>query len=383
MNHSFFQQAQLTVLNLLRWVSLACIVAYSTRYAQEINAGGDPWKTADWLINFSSGWVRRGLLGAFWSELPLNGTALLWTLFFFQVTCYLGVWYLLFRQLEGQKTDPLTWLLLVSPTFLFLFPLYDFSGGFRKEILAFLALSMLLYSHEPGLQARSAWMLGGSVLYAIAVFSHEALAFFLPIFVVTVWRLPSTWALPTALRSAATVLLTTAAAGALISAWLVPGNAEQAQRICTDWMQRGLSPSLCSGAIEWLAYDTSRVTTVLRTQWSSYMLIYAPLMLLSMVPLMQAAHTGLDRTLVLGLLFGALPLFVVAADWGRWIHIHATLCTLYLLRFPAPTRRIATSSRSLVAVLLYATLWSVPTCCAQRPGLGLLSLLPGLAPIEP
>jgi hypothetical protein len=34
------------------------------QYAAQVSAGGHPWKTGDWLINYSDGLIRRGLSGS-------------------------------------------------------------------------------------------------------------------------------------------------------------------------------------------------------------------------------------------------------------------------------------------------------------------------------
>lgn len=101
---------------------------------------GHGWKTADWLINYQGGFVRRGLIGQTIFSLgrfgnPVYIATALQTGLFAAV-----VWQA--SRLPGAR-DRLGWMILLSPL-LMLFYLYDHSGSMRKEMLGFLFLLLFV-----------------------------------------------------------------------------------------------------------------------------------------------------------------------------------------------------------------------------------------------
>jgi hypothetical protein len=112
-------------------------------YFNEMRAGGEPWKSGDWLINYQGGFVRRGALGELLLKLgDLAKFDLLWLLFVLQVAVYSLVLYLTCRIYVAVDRCKEWALVLLSPAFL-MFAFYDYLGGFRKEIIAFAAFAIL------------------------------------------------------------------------------------------------------------------------------------------------------------------------------------------------------------------------------------------------
>ncbi|WP_437586921.1 hypothetical protein [Sorangium sp. So ce1000] len=57
------------------------------------------------------------------------------------------------------------------------------------------------------------------------------------------------------------------------------------------------------------------------------------------------------------------PLYVVAIDWGRWIHVYLSMASILLLASKATIRPV---HPALVA--LYVSVWSLPHCGAHLSG---------------
>ncbi|WP_437894371.1 hypothetical protein [Sorangium sp. So ce124] len=66
-------------------------------------------------------------------------------------------------------------------------------------------------------------------------------------------------------------------------------------------------------------------------------------------PALAAAFTG--------------PLYVVAIDWGRWIHVYVSMPSILSLASKATIRPV-----HLAPVALYVSVWSLPHCGAHLSG---------------
>lgn len=145
------------------------------------------WSIGDWLINYRGGFVRRGFPGEVALDLahalhlsPVY-IVLLWQFFFYGVILYV-IW---------RLTSTIRWnlwlvLLLVSPATL-AFHVLDPTAGFRKEILLFAGLGILLLWMLQGVQHISAVIAYVTALCVVCVLSHEALMIFFPYIVGALW----------------------------------------------------------------------------------------------------------------------------------------------------------------------------------------------------
>ena len=111
--------------------------------------GIDDWVYTDWLIDYSSGFVRRGLSGevvrllSIFMPVPVAVSLLIWGIFFVLAIAYLR---LIGRSLDKINPIPLAGLLFLPS--LLPFYLYDHGAFGRKETLGFLILLWHLYLLE-------------------------------------------------------------------------------------------------------------------------------------------------------------------------------------------------------------------------------------------
>ena len=75
--------------NLISLLLAANLFYTVIRYSREITAGGNPYLTGDWLINYEGGYNGRGLFGQviLWISDAFN-INLLWTIYTAQVLLY-------------------------------------------------------------------------------------------------------------------------------------------------------------------------------------------------------------------------------------------------------------------------------------------------------
>ena len=98
----------------------------------------NPYIAADWLINYSGGFVRRGLFGEV--LLYLSNFTKISTLdltIFFPIFFYVAFLYLLFNLLKNKERNFIFLFLLFSPATL-LFSFYDPMAVGRKEVIILL-----------------------------------------------------------------------------------------------------------------------------------------------------------------------------------------------------------------------------------------------------
>ena len=94
-------------------------------YFELIKYGFNSYKTGDWLINYYSGFVRRGLIGTFFLGISklfnFFSSDLKWFIFFFQNIIYFFIFFLIQKIYLLNKPSIGALILLFSPAYI-LFP---------------------------------------------------------------------------------------------------------------------------------------------------------------------------------------------------------------------------------------------------------------------
>ena len=356
--------------------------------------GGNDWITGDWLINYDAGFVRRGLSGSLILTLSdlVDTTptlvvgvvlAVLWT-----TTCLavLVLW-------RRSQADFARLFILLSPGFL-AFEIWDFQGGARKELAIFCFLAVMLASRPRDHKARVApviWTTFFTVLPPILILTHELVAFTVPLLVVAFYLHSRDFPVRSAHKLFFYVGISVFSALALAVAILNPGTPVQRENICISLQMRGSSDIVCAGAVSWIGKTSDDVFAFIGDYADSHFLVVMYLLTAGMATLpflyfrSARSQNGFSTLGVMALAsMAVLPLFAVGADWGRWIHIVATLSTVLVLAFPsqfAPVgfslsakRGILTPSQILV-LTLYSMGWSIDHFGGNDVAPGLLRLL--------
>ncbi len=354
------------------------------------------YTTADWLINYTQGFVRRGLPG----EIILLAARAVhvpppWIVVVVQIALYAALLAIVYKLAKPLRRNMLWYSMMFSPAglaFMILAPL----NSVRKETLAPVALAVtivLVRRRVPGV-ALSVIL---TSLLAALVLSHDALFCCFPyIFAAVAVGTRSA-------KYAAKVM----AAPYLIAALLIGvvtrhrGDMAIAMRVCKSvggrWINADDYRNLCAGAIRHLGWtiSMSREEELANLQ---YWPLYAGLLLLSLAPFVIALVLlyRKDRlrlevkviawTAALCALLSA-PLFYLTIDWGRWIEMQV-LCLLLMILFAAqrahsflpdakakplgegrPWRSVL-----LAAVFVYCTCWTLPVLGMQPVRFGYMEL---------
>lgn len=303
----------------------------------------DPWLTGDWLINYQGGFVRRGLAGQifFWLA-QLTGANQVLLIIGFQILMYFLLLANTYRLAIHSYLSALTTAIIFSPAFV-VFPALDPQGGFRKEII-FLALFAWLCSHivfANKIQGKLPLLLGVAAFLLIP--SHEMLAIYLPYLICPLILYekglgPMTKRTILALLPALllAILLTIFSKPSADTITMICDSLANAPRDC-------YSPEV-QGAISFLKQNFVTANKfVLSSLKSEAIIIYIITGTLGLMPLGLAffdkQHALLEQkrtrielaACILLAVFASLPLLLIAADYGRIIHIHVSCLTLLIL----------------------------------------------------
>ena len=325
----------------------------------------DPYIPGDWLINYTAGFVRRGLAGeilillARALHLPVVILGSLLPLLFY------GILYLFLWQL-WKPNGLWAFIALISPATL-AFPILSAGGASHKETVLLALLAGLLVwnrSRKPSDAALSMY----SVCAVVAILlCHEGLAPYLIYFSIALWLATGD------IRRTAYILVVPVVAG-IATLYAVRhhiGDGEIERRICQSLNTR--NPEICSGAIAYLARvpADAHQDVVASIRDFHYWFYYPLLGCLAVAPLigmwagLKPQHRRVFLLCIPCAYLASVPIFYYGADWGRWIYIHVMCSFLLLLSVSksetsgAP-QRIKIKSLAFTAVIVYATCWNMP-----------------------
>jgi len=337
------------------WVFFVFISMF---YAYELVHGVNAWKIGDWLINYSAGPVRRGLIGSFLLGISSSGDSLIWMTYLIQVACYGTIFFLVFK-LYRLKERGLFWLLILfNPAFL-LFPFYDLQGGFRKEIIVLMAFVILCYQYA-NKKINAVVLTGVALIYGVAAFSHELAAFTLPGFLYIFYASFKKNLITLKTFLIQSTLLCVVSFTAFLFSVFFKGNPFIAIEICNSLMERGVDGAFCRGPIDALGGDASGAVSQVASLLRPASMLAPIAFLLAIFPLFFLTF---DRkklaTLVLVGLISMSPLYVFAMDWGRWIHIQVFM--LFCIALAEDLKIKFVCRKNLIALgIIYLLTWHIP-----------------------
>ena len=343
------------VLGLALWLTISA-------YAAVVASGGGAYQTADWLISYAGGFVRRGLFGAIYLAVFPPGQAGLWVLFALQVLLYaIPIAYAVLWLTRSRYA----WLgvALVCGPAAFAFVGWDTDGFARKESLGPTALTLLAIAASPARKpaARQTFVVGGAGRVrggGVHVGGQRPAPAGRPVpGPVRVRRLGGglDWSRvrPRRRGDGHRRSRTHRALSRHLS--------DTGAMVCSALQGKGLSSRLCGGpfggAIGYLGKTPDQMIVTVGQSFPLYW-GYLPGLVLALVPIATTTWVRQHWRWALMSALAIVPLFVIAADYGRWM----TLLVLELLICLMATEKTPTSSIRWngMAAVLYATLWGIP-----------------------
>jgi hypothetical protein len=331
------------------------------------------WRSGDWLINYSQGFIRRGLFGELSLKIYENlGIEPLLSIYFFKIFCYVVFCSLILFLCLKRKLGVFELVLIASPWAL-LFELYEPGGSGRKEILLFAVYMIFIslkdrypYEKKKTFQQWSFWFLICAL--PIMVLMHEGLFFFylfIPLF----------------------MLLRGESYKDISSQFLLPffisfiiflglylfflGNKDIGLQICQSvekFNQNGqikCDPFLILESKEYVIHSGFYKTFI-----PLFSLMLAPLFFYARVALAPSTFKKIIRFCPFVILF-TFVLYAVAIDWGRWIHITGVLLFICILANKSSynVTLIRSLSSYLIAgvfIVFYIFYWKLPLTIGSK-----------------
>ena len=349
----------------------AFVIAIAAEYFAEVRRGGNDWRTADWLITYFYGPVRRGMIGTVLTVIADLGFSLKWIVYGVQVLVLMACAFVVIRIYTMRKREWIWLALLYSPAFL-LFEYLGTGGALRKETLALLAFAVLCLSYAQQSVTRARLIATGA-LFFVAAFSHEIAAFTLPFFIYVIYSLWNEGLMSRRTATATAAFFVIVSAAAALFANQFRGDAALAKSLCASLIVRGFNPRICEGTIAWMDIGPMQSFKTAQIDVAAYAWLYLRVLVLAMLPLLFIRWRGRERTVlsVAGLLSLILLCFL-GVDWGRWIHLSA-FCLFCVVLAESAWKRVEVRNVPLFVIALYIVTWSVPLCCEYAFGPGFVS----------
>lgn len=331
------------------------------------------WTLGDWIVNYNDGgFKRRGLSGSFFIFIhDWTGLAIHKLVFVVQISSYFLFFLFFIYLLKAKTIDKFFTLLVVNPL-TFLFYLNDHSIVGRKEVVLFVIFSFFLVYLVKGVREWGKDLLF-AVVISLATLSHELVFFYTPYFVLAVFihaRITGTVFKP--LREVQFIV------AGLIPVLLIqfaggPINQGQSLAILTE---RGIVASaVVKGMIYWPEHFNA--LAAINENLGMYLLYFislftgVALFYYFFVRVQQTMRISAKQFLLAfsGMLLFSLPIFILATDWGRWLHIHFMLLLMLAILFlplktakvPALTTGVKPLSYLVFCLVgIYMFLWTMP-----------------------
>ena len=138
---------------------------------------GNDSSLSDWLINYSGGFVRRGLIGqialefSYFFSIKLRDTIVI-----FQIISFTAYYVLVFFLLRRVITNRILILAVFSPIFI-LFPISEIEAFGRKETFIFLIITLYFFTNVRDIKTQLIFKL---IIFPISILIWEPVIFFYP-----------------------------------------------------------------------------------------------------------------------------------------------------------------------------------------------------------
>lgn len=342
--------------------------------------GHDSFQMTEWLINYSGGFVRRGLPGSligFFAD--VTGAQANHLVIAFSFLCYLTLVFWFLRRASGSFP-----VILILSSMIMGFPAYQ-DSIVRKDCLGLLLL-IACHGVQQSNLPKMAVMLIMNLLAGFAILSHETFAFYALAAMVLLAPGDGDVKFADGLMRRGLGLLP--AVGCFLLMLVYHGTPEQAEAVNDSWRSLWLSISPTGSGMERpaAAMEALGWTTEKGLSLSIYMLtsgIYQPLawamvlavtfgLLIRFTPM--AIRSKVVSLLIVQLVFIS-PLFLLGVDYGRWIFLWiASTMIFFIGKRSAPlwlelrVERFFTNAR-VVRILGYVEakdwfllLFGIPVC---------------------
>ena len=325
----------------------------------------EPWIFGDWLINYGAGFIRRGLSGEVLIRIrDLLGVKIQLIYFIINIFVYLYIFRIICQK-YWNSTDSIIFFLFIAPVSIY-FYLYDSNIIGRKDVLYIFYLAAIYKFYNKRdfilfIDSLFYW----SILSSLLILIHESFYFYLFLLLAIVlirengeprrffFRACAFLTLPTLTFLTVFYHQSTPDVGPIIER--IPNFAVAMSEGCIG---EAVASIWSQGAICYLRNDVAAAygQTVFSVETSTMLryIVMSGFQLTLVTGLSIWALSPLNKyqcMLLAGGLLAVLPLFAVALDWGRWLHVLAMTFMIFV-----PIRKFTFRVRA-AHLMSYARIW--------------------------
>ena len=303
----------------------------------------DSYEYGEWLINYQSGFIRRGLSGEIIFQLSkIFGNNLQITFFIILSIICIIFYRLNYVLLKDIKFNIFTILVLFSPLLYFFFILIN-GVGIRKEILLFIFyLWYLINISSRNFNNKDLWKF--IFIFPVLLFVHEGIFFYLPYIFLPILLIKKKEEYKSFIPHFSVLIFTSILS--MIIIYFFKGSEKSTFEICQSLktytpigcLERGPIFALKNDILKDQA-NNSMLFFYLGASFTSWLgyLIYVIYSFIPLILLFKFAVIKNKFSYIIIYFFTiifSLPLFHVAEDWSRWfsIHIHLTVFLIFFLQ---------------------------------------------------
>lgn len=327
-------------------------------YIVSLARGSYPYQTSEWLINYGSGFVRRGLFGTLFLLLTPDKSWIVWLVFFFQFSLYAVVFVYFALQLKRRQPNWFLTLIICSPAAI-CFSGWDPGAFGRKEAIGFIVLIALVQSiqKDRSIRYEISWLSVGIILYTAGILIWEPIALLIPSIAYVVSKSPQVSLVFRFRRSLTALFSAISFVGFLLSS-IFHGSGDDVRKICENLIANGLQgEDLCGGAIYWIGVNLNSGIHQVIESYPAY-LIYLPLGIFALAPYAFTPWLSRHKFYLLCSAGFLAPLFIIALDYGRWISMFIVSSLIVLLALDE-IPNLRNKSMKYIAIG-YISVWGIP-----------------------
>ena len=283
-----------------------------------------------WTVNYEGGINRRGLIGEMITTL-YSGKNIKLIIVFLISGIHSWLTFNIYSIFKLVKQNYLSVLIFLSP-FYVLFVINDFRGGNMKEIMGFLSLSLLILFN---LKKNRFYLVLSLIVYFVAVFSHNLNVFIMPAILFYVFYVSN---LDQKIFVGISYFSITVANILIYFSQIMQNSFFNINEWCDKLIPKYNLYESCfelrTGNLLDLRVNGGVFETISYTITNFNFMTFLNYFIVFLIINLYVFRTDYFKNKLKGILvlyISFLPLFILALDWGRWIHIlFFTIFTIYL-----------------------------------------------------
>lgn len=337
----------------------------------------------DWVINYSGGFVKRGLLGHIFYSLSLySNISIVNIIFFFSSLIYITSVYWFYLILKDRLNNNLILIFILLPS-TFLFNFFDPLTVGRKEILVFFFFTFY-YLKVDKIDSFLKYKIITFIAFITIILTHEIIFFFIPyLFILKFLYKENVNKFKFNDYSLEFLILFF---GILIFFTIIKINhLHDNEVLCNSLQNIYLTKNTC-----WAINDFKSQITINflysyfleKNYYKNYLLYF----ILTTIPLILLIFYSKNKKKKKFILLSLLSLIISISffgqvnDWGRYLNVIFLIQFLGILFFTKNDQTLNIFKYNnlnfikLFIIFLYLTTWHMPHCCNPKLGKGYISI---------